>query len=154
MKILSRELAVQAIAAILIFVFAYAAISKFFNFEIFRYTLTLVPLVGKHAGVLAIILSVVNLLPVLLLSIPQTRRKGFLYCFCILLIYAGYIGYSLLLEKDLPCSCSGIAPWLNWTQHLWVNIAAMALALTGFLFTKRVIAIKTLALAKAGNRES
>ncbi|MET0462023.1 MAG: MauE/DoxX family redox-associated membrane protein [Chitinophagaceae bacterium] len=154
MKILSRAIAVQAIAAILIFIFAYAAISKFFNYEIFQFTLTLVPVVGKYAKMTAIVLSIVNLLPVLLLSIPGTRRIGFIYCFCILLLYAGYIGYSLMLEKDLPCSCSGIAPWLTWTQHFWVNIAAMTMALTGFLFTKKVIAIKTLALAKAGNRES
>jgi hypothetical protein len=154
MKILSKGVAVQAISAILIFIFAYAAVSKFFNFEIFKFMLTLSPVIGKHAKVVAIVLSIVNLLPVLLLSIPTTRQIGFIYSFCILLLYAGYIGYSLLLEKDLPCSCSGIAPWLNWTQHFWINIAAMAMALTGFLFTKKIIAIKALALAKAGNRES
>ncbi|MCG2615542.1 hypothetical protein LZZ85_14675 [Terrimonas sp. NA20] len=153
MKILSRGITVQVIAAILIFIFAYAAISKFFNFEIFQFTLTLAPVVGKYAKVLAIVLSIVNLLPVLLLSIPKTRRAGFLYSFCLLLIYAAYIGYSLLLEKDLPCSCSGIAPWFTWTQHFWINIAAMLMAMTGFLITNNLIAIKAPALAKADNRE-
>jgi putative oxidoreductase len=141
MKFLTRAYVVNTIAALLIFIFAYAAISKFFNYEIFRYNLKDTPLVGDKAPVIAIILSVVNLIPVILLSIPQSRKAGLLYSFILLLFYSGYIGYSLLTATQLPCSCSGIVSWLTWKQHLWADLAFAALAFIAFLLSKRVIAI-------------
>lgn len=153
MKVFTRAFAVTIIAAVLIFIFAYTAISKFFNFEIFRYNLSGAPLVGDHGDAAAVVLSVINLLPVALLLIPPLRKAGFLYCSFLLLLYALYLAYALLTAKHLPCSCSGIVPWLSWKEHLWVNILLMTLSITGYFISKRIIAITPLVLADTGNRE-
>lgn len=154
MRIRATIIVVNAIAALLIFMFAYAAVSKFFNYSIFRFNLQEAPLVGDRADIAAIVLSVINLIPVLLLSIPYTRKAGFVYSFVLLLLYAAYISYALLAAKGLPCSCSGIAPWLNWKNHLWVNLVLATLSVTGALLSKRIIAINPPVPASIGNRQS
>jgi hypothetical protein len=154
MKIFTKAIASQVIAAILVFVFAYTAVSKFFNFQIFEYTLTQAPLIGEHGKIAAVFLSAVNLLPVILLLIPATRKAGFIYCTALLLFYSGYIIYSLISAAYLPCSCSGIAPWLSWKNHLWTNLFLLLLSVTGMYLHKRIIAITKPVPASTGNRQS
>lgn len=152
MKILNNRVIVNVVAALLIFIFAYTAVSKFFNFKIFQYTLSEAPLIGERAGIAAYILSVINLVPVVLLLFPSLRRLGLLYSFVLLLVYSCYIGYSLLTATHLPCSCSGIVPFLSWKNHLWVNLGLALLALAGIIQSKRIIAIKPPAMARTGSR--
>jgi|SRR6218665_563195 len=154
MKIRIITVVVNAIAALLIFVFAYTAVSKFFNYQIFRFNLKEAPLVGDHAGVTAILLSVINLIPVFLLSVPIARRAGFIYSFILLFLYSLYLSYALLTAQHLPCSCSGIAPWLSWRNHLWVNLVLATLSVIAILLSKRIIAINPPVPASTGNRRS
>lgn len=154
MKISTRQIIVQLIAAMLIFLFAYAAVSKLFNFKVFRFTLGQMPVIGPYAAIATVVLPAVNLLAVLLLLIPRTRRAGLFYSLFLLTGYTGYIGYVLLSFEQLPCSCNGIVPWLSWPHHFWLNLVIVALVITSLLLSKRFIAIKPPAMANAGNRES
>lgn len=154
MKIRATIIIVNTIAALLIFVFAYTVISKFFNYQIFRFNLKDAPLVGDKAPFVAILLSVINSIPVFLLSIPFTRKAGFIYSSILLLLYAAYLSYALLTAQQLPCSCSGIAPWFNWKNHLWINLVLAALSVIALQLSKRIIAINPPVPASTGNRQS
>ncbi|PZR27306.1 MAG: hypothetical protein DI535_10785 [Citrobacter freundii] len=154
MKIRATIIIVNAIAALLIFVFAYTVISKFFNYQIFQFNLKEAPLVGDNAPFVAVFLSVINSIPVFLLTIPFTRKAGFIYSFILLFLYAAYLSYALLVAHQLPCSCSGIVPWLNWKNHLWVNLVLATLSVIALLFSKRIIAINPPVPASTGNRQS
>ncbi|HEX2845570.1 MAG TPA: MauE/DoxX family redox-associated membrane protein [Chitinophagaceae bacterium] len=150
----TRKIIVQSIAASLIFLFAYASLSKLFNFRTFRFTLGQMPVIGSYADPVTILIPAVNLLAVLLLLIPRTRKAGLFYSLFLLTGYTGYIGYVLLNFQQLPCSCNGIVPWLSWPQHFWLNLVIISLVITGLLLSKRFIAINPSALADADNRES
>lgn len=154
MKISTRQIIVQSIAAVLIFLFAYAALSKLLNFKTFSFTLGQMPVIGPYAATAAVLIPVLNLLAVLFLLTPRMRRAGLFYSLFLLTAYTGYIGYVLLNFQQLPCSCNGIAPWLSWPQHFWLNLIIVALTVTGLLLSERFIAISPSALANADNRES
>jgi len=154
MKISTRQIIVQLIAAVLIFLFAYAALSKLLNFKTFSFTLGQMPVIGSYASPATVLIPAMNLLAVLLLLVPRTRRAGLFYSLALLTGYTGYIAYVLLSFQQLPCSCNGIVPWLSWPQHLWLNLIIVALVITSLLLSKRFIAINPSALANADNRES
>lgn len=154
MKISTRKIIVQLIAALLIFLFAYASLSKLLNFKTFRFTLGQMPVIGSYAASATVLIPAMNLLAVLLLLLPRTRRAGLFYSFLLLTGYTGYIGYVLLSFQQLPCSCNGIVPWLSWPQHFWLNLVIVALIIISLLLSKRFIAINPSALANADNRES
>jgi hypothetical protein len=150
----TRRIVVQIIAAMLIFLFAYTAISKFLNFRVFSFTLSLAPVISPYAGFASIAIPSLNMMAVMLLLIPPARRIGLFFSFFLLLGYTGYIGYVLLTAKELPCSCNGIVPWLSWINHFWLNLIIMVLIIISILLSKNFIAINPPALANAGNRES
>lgn len=154
MKMSTRQIVVQIIAAMLIFLFAYTAISKFFNFRVFRFTLGLAPVIGPYAGVTYIAIPSLNLAAVVLLLVPAARKTGLLFSLFLLAAYTGYIGYVLLTAKELPCSCNGIVPWLSWMNHFWLNLIIMGLIITSLVLSKKFIAIKRLALANVSDRQS
>jgi len=154
MKISLRQIVVQLIAAVLIFLFAYAALSKLLNLRTFRFTLGQMPVIGPYASLAIVLIPSANLLAVLLLLVPRARKAGLYYSLFLLSGYTGYIGYVLLNFQQLPCSCNGIVPWLSWPHHLWLNLIIVALVITGLLLSKRFIAINPSAPARADNRES
>ena len=154
MKSSTRHILVQMIAAILVFLFAYTAISKFFNFNVFRFTLGMAPVIGSFAGFMSIAIPAVNLVVALLLLVPRTRKAALWLSLFLLGAYTSYIGYVLLVSKQLPCSCNGIVPWLSWTNHFWLNLFIIALVISGLLLSKRLIAINPPVLANPGGRVS
>ena len=154
MKMSTRRTIVQFIAAALIFLFAYTAVSKLFNFRVFQFTLGLAPVISPYARIASIVIPSVNLLAVILLLIPPARRWGLCFSLFLLSAYTAYIGYVLLTAKELPCTCNGIVPWLSWTNHFWLNLIILLLIFISLRLSKRVIAINQPALADAGNRQS
>lgn len=117
----SKSTVVVCAASLLILLFVYAAVSKLMAFPSFRYSLSLSPLIGKQAALLALLVPAVELLIAALLFIPLTRKKGFLAAFVLLGLFNLYIGYMLLFAPVLPCSCGGILQSLGWKEHLLFN---------------------------------
>jgi hypothetical protein len=118
-------------AAILIFVFGYTAVSKLIAQQHFYIIVSSSPLIRERAGLLSWLIPVSELLVVLLLFFPATRRKGFLLGFILLVCFSAYISYLLLWNEKLPCSCGGILEKLGWKEHLLVNLLLMAACMPG-----------------------
>ncbi|MDB5156121.1 MAG: hypothetical protein JWR50_828, partial [Mucilaginibacter sp.] len=43
----------------------------------------------------------------------------------------------VLWAEKLPCHCSGAIEKLSWTQHIWFNLAFIALAISALRLSKR-----------------
>lgn len=121
----------ELITALLIFLFSYTAVSKFFELPSFRAVLSNAPLLNKHAGFLSFAIPLTELAVVLLLCFSTTRLRG-LYCSAALLIvFTIYIAYMIETTPHLPCSCGGVIQQLSWGQHFLFNLFLVLMTFTG-----------------------
>ena len=125
---MKRKPTVNLISAVFIFLFTYTATSKLVAFASFQSTLGKLPVIGSFSPVLAILLPLSELVIATLLFFPASRRIGAFASLIIMLLFTTYIGWAILLDVKLPCSCGGILQSLNWRQHLWLNIFLTLLA--------------------------
>src|SRR5690606_28864809 len=106
----------------LIIMWSYAAFSKLLGYEEFRFGLLNHDLLKNHAGIVARVIPVAELIIVLLLLIPRLRKVGFISSFIMLLVFTIYIVYMFMFYPHKPCSCGGIMSSLSWVQHIVFNI--------------------------------
>jgi hypothetical protein len=50
--------------------------------------------------------------------------------------FTGYIGFMLLSNIELPCSCGGVISSLSWKNHLVFNILFLLLASVGYYLSR------------------
>ena len=137
MKVTTRLILINIIAAVFIFLFTYTALSKFLSITSFRATLQQSPLIKNYASVIAWLLPVTELLVSILLFIPLTRLAGLYSSFGLMTLFALYILYMLLSTSHLPCSCGGVLKQMTWKQHLVFNILFTLLGATGILLERQ-----------------
>lgn len=128
----------EIISGVLIILFVYTAASKFADFAIFKSTLRLAPVVGKHNEFFAWAIPIVEITIAILLYLPSARLAGMYGSAGIMLLFTLYIGYLLYFRADnLPCSCGGVLKQLGWKEHLFFNLFFMLLSIAGILLQKR-----------------
>jgi putative oxidoreductase len=116
-----------------VFLFVYTASAKLFEFTSFRDVLFLSPLIGRYAGFYALAVPTIELIAVGLLLYKGTEKAGMYSCFFLMVLFSCYIGYMLLTENNLPCSCGGVLRSMSWPEHLVFNLALALLALVNIL---------------------
>ncbi|XVJ64744.1 MAG: hypothetical protein HEQ40_00695 [Lacibacter sp.] len=121
-------------SGIFIFIFLYSGLQKIIDFENFTSILSKSPMIpnsiSKEIGYSVIM---IELSIVLLFFLKKCRIAAFLLSFFLIILFEGYIILMLLYSPYLPCSCGGFIEQLSWTQHIFFNLALMALSITGFL---------------------
>jgi putative oxidoreductase len=127
----------ELLAALLILLFVYTAVSKLLSFRRFQTVLSYSPLIGRYSKALAYTIPGVELLVAALLFLPQTRTKGFAGSILLMAAFTGYIAYMLLFEPHLPCSCGGVISSMNWTGHLLFNLVFTLVAWIGYRESKK-----------------
>jgi uncharacterized membrane protein YphA (DoxX/SURF4 family) len=116
------------VSSLLILLFAYTASSKLFDHPTFEATLSRTPFISPGAAILAWLVPLSELVLVLLLFFPQTRRAG-LYCsIVLLLVFTVYLVAALLSGEHLPCSCGGVISGMSWGLHVAFNLVFIGLA--------------------------
>jgi hypothetical protein len=125
---------INVIASLFIFLFVYAALSKLFEFHLFKAVLHKSPLIKSKASIIAFSLPTIELVLAGLLFMKPTQKIGFYVTTGLMSLFSIYVLYMLLFVPDLPCSCGGVLKQLSWTQHLifnaiftFLSIAAIAL---------------------------
>lgn len=118
------------------FLFLYTAYSKWTDHARFLKGLTKVKWIGSNAGYISWLVPLAEVLISLLLIIPQTYKWG-LYGFTgLMALFTGYIISMVLWANKLPCHCGGAIEKLTWTQHIWFNMAFMALSVFALWLSK------------------
>lgn len=140
--ILNRWL-IEIISALLIFLFVYASISKFLDYQKFRVQLGQSPMLTVFAGWVAWIIPTIEIAISLLLAFPKTRLLALYASFSLMIMFTGYIIAITKFSDYVPCSCGGVLQNMSWKQHLIFNIGFVLLALTGILLEiKKIEKIK------------
>lgn len=125
---MSRQTLSTMLSAFLLGLFLYAALSKLINYPQFASQLSLHPLLKPYAALVAWLLPSVEIAVSVCLFIPAWRLEGLYAGLALLVIFSGYILGMLLMASHLPCSCGGILEHLSWKEHLYCNLAFMAVA--------------------------
>ena len=119
------------ISILLVFVFAYTASSKLIDSKSFVAVLRQVPLIGRGAGIVAILLPLAELWIALLLIFERTRLFGLYASLALILVFTGCLVYMILVVPHLPCSCGGVISKMSWKQHVVFNYVLIWLTVMG-----------------------
>lgn len=125
-------------SALLILLFTYTAVSKLSDYTHFVRVLGESPLIHKGADIIGWLLPVTELVIVLLLFFPATRKAGFVFSFYLLVLFTLYLIYMLLFAADLPCSCGGVISKMSWKQHVWFNVFFICVSIAGIYAQKDI----------------
>ena len=134
-----RTKAAFFISLLLILVFAYTGSSKFLDSKAFVAVLHEVPVIGRGAGVIAILLPLTELLIALLLLFEGTRLIGLYASLVLLSFFTVYLVWMVLAVPHLPCSCGGIIGRMGWKEHIAFNAVYVLLTIAGIRGMKRSV---------------
>jgi uncharacterized membrane protein YphA (DoxX/SURF4 family) len=121
----------EIICGLLILLWGYAAFSKLFIYDAFRFQLLGHKLLMHHAALVAWLVPAVEIGIALLLIMPRTRLAGLYVSMGMLAVFTAYIAYMFMFYPHKPCSCGGIISKLSWKQHIAFNVGFMVLAWVG-----------------------
>ncbi len=124
-----RESFVFGIGLLCIFLFIYTGYSKLADHQRFLKGLTHVQLVGRFAAFVSWFVPIAELAAATLMIIPGTFKIGLKAFIVLMVLFTGYIMAVLFWAKRVPCHCGGAIEKLSWTQHIWFNLAFMAMAI-------------------------
>lgn len=134
---MKKSLIIEIIAALLILLFVYAAITKLLTYAEFKEQLIYSPVGNRFAGVLAWLVPATELIIAVSLFIPAYRKVGFCLSFLLMLTFTGYVYYVLHFVYEVPCACGGVLSRMGWKEHLVFNIIYTLIALAGILLSQK-----------------
>lgn len=123
----------EIICFLFILLFSYAAISKLWDFNVFKIQLGQSPLLTAFAGWVAWGIPIIELVTALLLAIPKYRLVALYAALGLMSLFTLYIIAILKFSDFVPCSCGGILERMGWQEHLIFNRVFVVLAILGIL---------------------
>ena len=130
---MKKNTIVEIIAALLVFLFIYASLTKLLDFGKFKYQLGQSPFIGNIGWIIAWFIPAGELLISILLIGKRTRIAGLYLSFFLMLLFTGYIFIMLKFSSYLPCSCGGVLSGMSWKQHFVFNLVFTGLSLSGII---------------------
>lgn len=128
----------EVIIFILAALFLYTAADKLIDYSQFVWQINNQPFDNRLTPILAPLLPATELGLTILLLWRKTSLIG-LYgaavLFSIFTIYIALVTFNFY--QRIPCSCATAFEHLSWPQHLVINIALLALAVTGTELLRR-----------------
>ena len=128
---MKRQVAIEIISCLFIFLFVYAAVTKLTDIEKFRVQIGQSPLLTGIAGLVSWLVPATELLIAVLLIFPKYRLVGLLSSLTIMVMFTCYIFIIMNFSEHIPCSCGGVLQRLSWRDHLIFNMAFVIAAIAG-----------------------
>ncbi|WP_201741443.1 MauE/DoxX family redox-associated membrane protein [Sinomicrobium soli] len=143
-----RNIILETICYLFIFLFLYAAFSKLMDVQKFQVQMSKSPLITQFAGLLAWGVPILEIIVAIFLFVPRLRLTGLYASFSLMLAFTGYIFIIQNFSPYVPCSCGGILSSMGWTEHFFFNIGFTLLAVFGiFLYNREQSHAHSYALA-------
>ncbi|RPD41115.1 MauE/DoxX family redox-associated membrane protein [Chitinophaga barathri] len=138
-----NKVIVEVIVGILLIVWLHTSISKLMDFSSLKIQMSQSPVFYKFTTLAAIAGPGLEILLSILLIFKRTRLLGFIGSFLLMVFFTWYVSYLMVTMPNLPCNCGGIVGWLNWPQHLALNIFLTVISAIGIvLYRQQVKAAK------------
>lgn len=134
---MKKTIITESIIFLLVVLWTYAAFSKLFTYEAFRFQLLGHKLLMNYAALVAWLVPAIELGIVLLLLIPKTRMAGFYTSAALLLVFTVYIIYMFNFYPHKPCSCGGVISKLSWKQHIVFNLFFLLINIIAIILSKK-----------------
>ncbi|MFD2887768.1 MauE/DoxX family redox-associated membrane protein [Chitinophaga cymbidii] len=128
---MKKKIILEIIYVSFLILWAYAAFSKLFAFDIFSTQLGKSPLLRSVAPVAAIGVPVIELVLAAMLIMERTKKIGLIGSLVLMVIFTVYLIGILAFSTDIPCSCGGLLQDLTWKQHVFFNLGVIVLATIG-----------------------
>jgi putative oxidoreductase len=133
-----RQIALEAIASLLILLFLYASISKFLDFQRFTGEMNNQPLPNSWTPFLVWALPSLEIIIALVLILEKTRMIGLIGALILMTVFTLYTAVILLhFFAYVPCSCGGVIRKLSWPQHLVFNLFFVGLSVIGIILQRK-----------------
>jgi uncharacterized membrane protein YphA (DoxX/SURF4 family) len=128
-----KKIAVEIIVAILIIIWLHTGISKLLDWRSFSLQMHQSPIFHSYAKIVTFAGPILEIILAILLIFKRTRLIGMIGSFFLMLFFTWYVWWLMTNLPKLPCSCGGIVGFLNWPQHLALNIFLTAIAFIGIV---------------------
>src|ERR1044072_4988425 len=102
---MKKKTVVDIIAYLFIILFIYASVNKLLDYDSFSTELGKSPLLTAFAGYVAWAVPAVELVVVILLTVPKWMLAGFYAAFSLMTMFTAYIVAILNFSDSIPCSC-------------------------------------------------
>lgn len=135
----AKDRIILAICWVCMALFLYTAYAKTVNHPRFLGGLTRVHLISGVAAFVSFAVPLTEVIVALLLLIPHTSKIGLYSFIAVMSSFTIYIICAMIWERKLPCHCGGAIETLSWGQHIWFNLAFIAIAIVAI----RLIQLKT-----------
>lgn len=132
-----KELIMDIAVYLFIILFMYTAASKFLTISSFASTLAKSPLIGDLNYLVAWGVPVVEVIISIVLIFPTYRRAGLYASLILMTAFTIYLAFMILSDSKLPCHCGGVISTMSWQQHIWFNMAFIALGIAGLVVNKK-----------------
>jgi len=122
------------ITGFLVLLWAYASLSKLFNFNKFKHAMSIQVFPPWIGQIMTYLVPTVELVIVALLLITQTRLLGMYASMFLMALFTIYVGGAVFkIYERTPCACGGLFARMKWNRHFKVNIILTIIALAGVL---------------------
>jgi hypothetical protein len=130
---LSKDLITEIICSLLIILFIYSSLSKWWAFDRFAVQLSKSPFITSFYLLVAWSIPAAEIVIALLLAIKSTRLAGLYSSFFLMSLFTAYLVVMLHFSYYIPCSCGGVLEYLSWEQHIVFNAFFTVIAAAGVL---------------------
>jgi hypothetical protein len=124
-----KDQLIHIICLLFVFLFIYTAYAKIIDHRRFLNGLHHVEVIGPFAGYISWLVPSAEVIIAVLLVVPRTLKWGLHSFISLMTLFTVYILSMLLWASKLPCHCGGAIEKLSWGQHVWFNLAFIALAI-------------------------
>jgi hypothetical protein len=131
--LINKSIGVDFICGLFMLLFVYAACSKLLDYQKFVVQLDKSPMLAPYAHLVSWAIPSLELSIAGLLLFKRFQQLALYAAFSLMVIFSAYIVVILNLSEYIPCSCGGILENMNWTQHLYFNLAFVLLGVIGVL---------------------
>lgn len=142
-----KKLLFEISTALLVLLFLYTAISKFLDFDVFRYEMNNQPFPNILTPFLVWLVPLAELAIVVCLLLDKTRLTGLYASLVIMSLFTIYTALVLLnVFEYVPCSCGGVIKQLKWPEHLVFNLFFVAISYTGIKLSKQQYRLQNISI--------
>lgn len=136
---LSRKVSDILVAPLILILF-YTALMKIIDHDAFVSNLADSPwrLIATNRLWFSWVLPVFELVTTISLILPRLRLIGFGLSTLLFICFIAYLSYFIFSKSHLPCSCGGIIGYLNWPQHLMLNVIFLLISLWGIINERKL----------------
>ncbi|MEJ2901681.1 MauE/DoxX family redox-associated membrane protein [Pedobacter panaciterrae] len=132
----AREWLSFSICLVCLALFVISAYDKITEHDRFLRGLVKVKYISDYALFVSWAVPITETVIAVMLLFPASQKPG-LYGFTLLMsVFTIYIGSMWLWAEKLPCHCNLIVEKLSWGQHVWFNIAFIAIASYALILQK------------------